>query len=82
MKKGTLKILPEFFEEVINYRKRAELRYNDRDFHVGDKYTLREYNGKMYTGRSVDIIITHVLTGYDGLAEGYCMFSFGIDIEI
>lgn len=79
MKYGTLKILPEFFEEIINYRKRAELRYNDRNFRVGDKYTLREYDGTNYTGRSVKVVITYVLTEYVGLAEGYCMFSFDIE---
>ena len=44
MKKAKrLKILPQYFEEVIKGNKRAELRLNDRDFKVGDIYELEEY---------------------------------------
>lgn len=73
-----LKILPQYFEEVINGNKKSELRFNDRDFKVGDIYDLREYNPtrKRYTGRAITIKITYVLKGFDALKEGWCMFSF------
>lgn len=71
-----LKILPQYFEEVIKGNKRAELRFNDRDFKVGDIYELEEYDGKTYTGRSVTVRITHILEGFEGLIKGWCMFSF------
>lgn len=71
-----LKILPQYFEEVIKGNKRAELRLNDRDFKVGDIYELEEYDGKTYTGRSVTVRIMHILEGFEGLAKGWCMFSF------
>ena len=77
MKKAKrLKILPQYFEEVIKGNKRAELRLNDRDFKVGDIYELEEYDGKTYTGRSVTVRITHILEGFEGLTKGWCMFSF------
>lgn len=71
-----LKTLPQYFEEIIKGNKRAELRFNDRDFKVGDIYELEEYDGKTYTGRSVTVRITHILEGFEGLARGWCMFSF------
>lgn len=76
-----LKILPEFFEEVVNGNKRAELRLNDRDFKVGDIYELREWDGKKYTGNGITIRITHILQGYKGLEGNYCMFSFATKDE-
>lgn len=71
-----LKTLPQYFEEIIKGNKRAGLRFNDRDFKVGDIYELEEYDGKTYTGRSVTVRITHILEGFEGLAKGWCMFSF------
>lgn len=38
----SIKILTEYFEEVVAGRKRAELRFNDRDYKVGDIYDLKE----------------------------------------
>ena len=75
---NVLKILPEYFEEVAGGFKRAEVRYNDRDFKPGDIYTLREWDGEKFTGRDETIRITHVLhgAGFKGLAPNYCMFSF------
>ena len=77
-KENVLKILPEYFEEVADGFKRAEVRYNDRDFKVGDIYTLREWDGEKFTGRGVTVRITHVLkgAGFKGLAPNWCMFSF------
>lgn len=78
LKPKKLKILPQYFEEVVKGNKKAELRLNDRDFKVGDIYELEEYDGKTYTGRSVIVRITHILEGFEGLAKGWCMFSFVI----
>lgn len=80
----SIKILPEYFEEVIAGRKRAELRLNDRNYKKGDIYDLREWNPTRgrYTGRKVNIEITHVLEGFEGLTKGWCMFSFKTYEEI
>lgn len=76
----SLKIYPEYFEEVSEGNKRAELRKNDRDFKVGEFYDLKEWNPKRgrYTGRKVEIRITHILQGFEGLKEGWCIFSFEV----
>lgn len=76
LKPKKLKTLPQYFEEVVKGNKKAELRFNDRDFKVGDIYELEEYDGKTYTGRSVMVRITHILEGFEGLAKGWCVFSF------
>lgn len=80
----SIKILPEYFEEVIAGRRRAELRLNDRNYKKGDIYDLREWNPTRgrYTGRKVNIEITHVLEGFEGLTKGWCMFSFKTYEEI
>ena len=51
MKKARkLKILPQYFEEVANGNKRAELRFNDRGFKVEMCTTLRSSTGKPTPG--------------------------------
>ncbi len=74
----SIKILHDYFEEVVAGRKRAELRFNDRNYKVGDVYDLKEWNAEKgeYTGRVQNILITHVLKDFAGLQEGWCMFSF------
>nr|DAR81359.1 MAG TPA: activating signal cointegrator [Caudoviricetes sp.] len=56
-----LKIFPEYFEEVRNGRKKFELRYNDRDFRVGDYLALNEWDNKQYTGRTELVKVTYIL---------------------
>ena len=57
-----LKIWPQFFDAVVDGRKRAELRKNDRDFRDGDILNLREFDPyqEKYTGRGVTVLVTHV----------------------
>lgn len=52
MKKHNLKILPQYFEAVINGCKNFEIRKNDRFFKLNDILFLKEYNPieKKYTG--------------------------------
>lgn len=80
----SIKILPEYFEEVLAGRKRAELRLNDREYKKGDIYDLREWNPKRqrYTGRKINIQISHVLENFEGLKKGWCVFSFKTYEEI
>ena len=69
-----LKITSVFFAPVADGLKHAELRLNDRDFSVGDKITLAEFD-EGYTGESVDVVITHVAdVGF--IAPGYVLLSF------
>jgi len=60
-----LRCWPEFFAPLLSGEKTAELRYNDRDYQVGDILLLREWEpkGEVYTGRECKRVVTHVLHG-------------------
>lgn len=87
MKTHELKIIPEMFQEIIEGNKKAEVRLNDRDFQKGDKLFLREktrdgalinIEGRVltgYSGRNIEVVITHVLSGY-GINPNYVCLSF------
>ena len=57
-----LKILPNYFEEIITGRKTFEIRLNDRLFKEGDFLALneRDKNG-YYTGRSCIVYVDYIL---------------------
>ena len=38
-----LKILPNYFYDVVSGIKTFEVRFNDRDFQLGDQLLLKEY---------------------------------------
>lgn len=75
------------FEAVWNGMKTHEIRFNDRNFAVGDRLWLREtrYTGAEmrgpearpleYTGRQLTRTVSHVLDGY-GLQPGWVILSF------
>ncbi|MFH0227098.1 DUF3850 domain-containing protein [Vibrio furnissii] len=72
-----LKISSVHFVEVLAGRKTHEVRFNDRNYQVGDCLNLREIdeNG-CYTGQEMNAQICHVLHGGQyGLAEGWCVLS-------
>lgn len=80
MTKNKIKIQDEYFAAVLDGTKKAEWRKNDRDYKVGDEYTLYELDkdGKE-TGRTIDISITHIVYGGKfEMPSDYCMFSFKI----
>lgn len=56
-----LKIWPCFFDDVASGRKPFELRYNDRDFKVGDELLLQEWESGVYSGRETRKRVTYVL---------------------
>lgn len=73
-----LKILPQYFEAVDNGSKRFELRKDDRNFHVGDRIKLCEWENGRYTGRNIVYFITYILRDCPeyGLKDGYCIIGF------
>jgi len=79
MKNHELKILPQYFEAVNSGRKNFEIRKNDRDYHVGDKLILKEFNGD-YTGRECERFVSYIFSGF-GLEEGYVVLSLELDFE-
>lgn len=65
-----LKVWPMFYEPLAKGIKTFELRKNDRDFSVGDRLVLREWEPSTdgsstgtYTGRAVVRRVTYVLPG-------------------
>ena len=63
MKVHQLKTWPIFFEAVLNGTKTFEFRLNDRNFQVGDKLDLMEYDpdAEGYTGRHCHRFVSYVL---------------------
>lgn len=55
-----LKIHPEYFEAVKEGRKAFEFRRNDREYKLGDKLILAEYETD-FTGRKICVEITYIL---------------------
>jgi len=72
-----LKIQSEHYINVINGTKTAEIRYNDRNYQVGDILILNEIDSLgNFTGKNCAVIVTHVLNDNQYLQTGYVMLSF------
>ena len=72
-----LKILRQYYNDYLSNGKMFEIRKNDRDYHIGDKLILKEFDNGEYTGRSIDrwIVYIHHGTGEFGLEKGYCVLG-------
>lgn len=57
------KVWPEFFEKLLDGKKKFELRLGDFDINEGDTLVLKEWNPetKEYTGREVRKTVGYVL---------------------
>lgn len=75
MAKHELKIEKKYFEDVLSGIKKFEIRYNDRNFKVGDTFVLKEIDtNKIYTGRSFQGEITYI-TNFEQ-KDNYIVFGF------
>ena len=45
-----IKLLSKYYDAVENRTKNFEVRFNDRDYRVGDWLVLREWDGSQFTG--------------------------------
>ena len=73
-----LKILPHFYEDVIQYRKTFEVRKNDRPYAIGDFLILREYTpDKGYTGRTVQVPVIYMLNDLRYCKRGFVILGIG-----
>ncbi len=72
-----LKIWPEYFAAVRDGLKRAELRWNDRDYQAGDTLDLCEWdpNEEAFTGDFISVTVTHVAELGQWM-PGYVLLSF------
>lgn len=59
-----LKCFTKGFQHIVDGSKRAEVRFNDRGYGVGDTITFNEgwpgLNGFEYTGRSVSCVVIYL----------------------
>lgn len=64
-----LKTWTEFFIEVKSGRKPFEVRFNDRDYQVGDVLRLREYSPTLgtFSGDETRQLVTYVMSGRFGV---------------
>lgn len=80
-----LKTWPEHFEAVMSGAKRFELRVNDRDFRVGDRLELTEFDPGLdggFTGRECDVDVIHILHGGAfGLPDGHVIMSIAPAVD-
>jgi len=73
-----LKCWPEQFQDIVDRRKRFELRLCDRTYAVGDVLELREFkpDSAFYTGRQIDVQVLHMMVGGKfGLARQFVVMS-------
>ncbi len=72
-----LKLFTRSFDPIADGRKRSEVRYNDRNYQVGDTVTSHDgqpgLNGFEYTGRTVSWRISYI--DDFGLNAGYVNLS-------
>lgn len=56
------KVYPEYFQAIIDGKKKYELRLNDFEIEAGDTLFLREWDPKTqsYTGREISKKVTYV----------------------
>jgi Domain of unknown function (DUF3850) len=84
VKTHELKCWPQYFQDIFLYKKRFELRKNDRDFKVDDHVTLREYDPitQKYSKRRMTFRIGYLLKDVEsfGLRRGYVII--GLDAPL
>lgn len=76
-----LKITPQYYKPVLDGEKTFEVRKNDRNFSVGDKIILREYeNGEYTQSKDIHANITYILDDSSGyVIDGYVIMGIQVD---
>lgn len=71
-----LKILPEYYIQVLMHKKLFELRKNDRNFKTGDILLLKEWSPlDGYSGNCLTKKIVYILENCTGLENGFVILS-------
>lgn len=74
-----LKILPKYYRAIEKGLKTFEVRFNDRNFQVGDMLELKEWFGSEYSGRYINAEVIYLLDDPQYCKEGYVIL--GIKVE-
>lgn len=75
-----LKIEPQYFRQVISGKKKFEIRFNDRNYAVGDSLSLCEYNpvtGR-FSGNSALASVTSICDDIRFVKPGYVVMSIDV----
>lgn len=77
MENHKLKTVNPHFQNLFDGLKTFEVRFNDRNFKVGDFIECREYLPSLgvYTGRIICFQISHILEDSNYCKEGYVILS-------
>jgi hypothetical protein len=71
-----LKTLTNFYQDVERGKKKFEVRFNDRDFKVGDIVCLQEFiPPSTYTGREIRKEVGYILDDLDYCKEGFVVLG-------
>jgi hypothetical protein len=82
-----LKSWPRFFNPIVTGDRCHELRRNDRDYRVGDRLVLREFDESFgtYTGRECTAVVTSITSrdepcavSAEGLNPDFCILTIGV----
>lgn len=78
--KHELKIIPTYFDDVQNGIKNFEVRYNDRDYKVGDTLLLKEWDVEnfRYTGREYETSIIYVFDEPAYIRQNYVILGLSV----
>ena len=63
-----LKIEPNYLQNLLDGKKKAEIRFNDRDYQVGDELLFKTADAIL------SFRVTHIHSGY-GLDNGFVILS-------
>lgn len=73
-----LKCVTKHFQPLVDGKQKAEVRYADRKYQIGDTVTLHEgdltLEGFEYTGRKITAQISFI--SYFGCQPGYAVLSY------
>ena len=70
MRMHDIKCWPMHYDRLIDGSKRFEVRKNDRDYQVGDKLWIREWDPKAreYTERDIVFLISYIMSPHSCMA--------------
>ena len=74
-----IRLASMYYDDVASGRKSFELRKNDRDYHVGDRLEMMEFNNGRHTGRNIKADIIYMLEDYSGLEDGFCILGIAVE---